>query len=114
MEHFDRASVLVQRPIGFSGASAIIGGVAGDIRVRPEFAADRGPTVVDRVKIGVVVGIKFVSNADLFLIVHALDLERLGLGARQSRQQQARKNGNNGNDHQQLDERERKKSASND
>src|SRR5438876_12224258 len=96
VEHLDRADVSIQRAMGFSRASARRGGAAGDVRVRRKLSTDGRPTVVDRIRFGVVVRIKFVSDADSFLIAHALELERLGLGSGESRKQQAGENGEQG------------------
>src|SRR5690349_18577140 len=100
VKRLDRADITVQGAIGLGGASAIIRGVAGDARIRPELAADGRPAVVDRIQLSVIVRIKFVTYADLLLVAHALDLKRLGLGSGQSRKQQAGEDGDNRDNHQ--------------
>ena len=54
----------------------------------------------------IVIGEHAERQPDLLLVVHALDALGAGLGAGQGGQQQARENGDDGDDNQQLDESE--------
>ena len=55
----------------------------------------------------VVASIHVNGNAPLFQVAGALNIERPGFGPVERGQQQARENGDDGDHHQQLDQRER-------
>lgn len=61
---------------------------------------------VDLDKAPVVLRVDQCGNADLFLIVHALDLPGAGFGPAEGRQQQTGENRDDGNDYEQLNQRE--------
>jgi hypothetical protein len=61
---------------------------------------------VDRQILAVIAGIHKPRQAKLFVIAHALDCHGSLFGPAQGRQQQRSQNGNDGNDHQQLDQSE--------
>ena len=67
----------------------------------------KSANLVQRQEIVVVGGVKIATLFKLFEIVHAGDALGGHFGPRKNRQQQRRQNGDNRDDHQQLDEGER-------
>ena len=97
-KQFRAFRVTVQPPRPRNGVVDQVSGVLG--------FADSGPGIpVPRI-IGVIGHVHLQGDAHLLLIVHAEDLVSLGLGLCQGRKEQGRQDGDDGNHHQQLDQRE--------
>ena len=79
---------------------------AGVEGVRAGLAAARAPPGLGGERVAVVIAIHVVADADLMLVAGALGLLALFPGAREHRDEQGRQDCDDGNDHQQLDERE--------
>jgi len=85
----------------------LVGGswVKGDIVLNPGFVG-RVANPVGNQHLIVIPGVKDPAHRQLLQVADAANAERFGLGLAERRQQHARQNGDNGDDHEQFDERE--------
>ena len=97
LKRCERRDVDVQRTIGRTGQSTVQ-------RHDTLLASQGTPIVVHRVIVPVVVGVHVHPQPHLALVVVATNRQRLALGPRQGRQKHARQDGDDGDDHQQLDQ----------
>ena len=106
----------VEGAVGLPGVAIVDDADLGLARCRPkrntrspgpDLAPDRGPIAVRRHEILVVGGVHRIAQVLLFLVAHAAGGVGLDLRLGQGRQEHPGQDGDDGDDHQQLDERER-------